>query len=67
MKLAVRDDDTFWLSSGDWNNANQPRLDPVDLRGDAETSRTGAIATGMSSSTNKPLADAFRAVPRPRP
>ena len=26
IKVAVRDSDTFWLSSGNWNNSNQPDL-----------------------------------------
>jgi phosphatidylserine/phosphatidylglycerophosphate/cardiolipin synthase-like enzyme len=27
IKVAVREDDTFWLSSGNWNNSNQPEID----------------------------------------
>jgi len=29
IKVAVRDGTTFWLSSGNWNNSNQPDIDPV--------------------------------------
>lgn len=30
IKVAVREDDTFWLSSGNWNNSNQPEIDLGD-------------------------------------
>ncbi len=30
IKVAVRDGASFWLSSGNWNNSNQPAIDPVD-------------------------------------
>jgi hypothetical protein len=29
IKVAVRDHTAFWLSSGNWNNSNQPDIDPV--------------------------------------
>jgi hypothetical protein len=29
IKVAVRDGSAFWLSSGNWNNSNQPDIDPV--------------------------------------
>lgn len=29
IKVAVRDKQAFWLSSGNWNNSNQPDIDPV--------------------------------------
>src|SRR6201995_4248364 len=28
IKVAVRDRSVFWLSSGNWNNSNQPDIDP---------------------------------------
>lgn len=28
IKVAVRDEIAFWLSSGNWNNSNQPDVDP---------------------------------------
>jgi hypothetical protein len=28
IKVAVRDGTSFWLSSGNWNNSNQPDIDP---------------------------------------
>ncbi|MFM0130295.1 phospholipase D-like domain-containing protein [Paraburkholderia sediminicola] len=31
IKVAVREDDTFWLSSGNWNNSNQPEIDLSDV------------------------------------
>jgi hypothetical protein len=37
IKVAVRDQDTFWLSSGNWNNSNQPAIDPVANPADAAT------------------------------
>lgn len=30
IKVAVREDNTFWLSSGNWNNSNQPEIDLSD-------------------------------------
>src|SRR5262249_16678989 len=30
IKVAVRDSETFWLSSGNWNNSNQPDMDPIN-------------------------------------
>ncbi len=29
IKVAVRDESSFWLSSGNWNNSNQPDIDPI--------------------------------------
>ena len=29
IKVAVRDSRAFWLSSGNWNNSNQPEIDPI--------------------------------------
>jgi hypothetical protein len=30
IKVAVRDSASFWLSSGNWNNSNQPAIDPLN-------------------------------------
>lgn len=30
IKVAVKDHTSFWLSSGNWNNSNQPQIDPFD-------------------------------------
>jgi hypothetical protein len=30
IKVAVRDGNAFWLSSGNWNNSNQPDMDPIN-------------------------------------
>ena len=30
IKVAVRDGTAFWLSSGNWNNSNQPNINPLD-------------------------------------
>ena len=29
IKVVVRDGTAFWLSSGNWNNSNQPDIDPI--------------------------------------
>jgi phosphatidylserine/phosphatidylglycerophosphate/cardiolipin synthase-like enzyme len=39
IKVAVREDDTFWLSSGNWNNSNQPE---IDLSNPAEAKQVAA-------------------------
>ena len=39
IKVAVRDRAAFWLSSGNWNNSNQPDIDPVTEPGDASEAR----------------------------
>jgi hypothetical protein len=60
IKVAVRDEDDFWLSSGNWNNSNQPEIDLSDM--------TAAIKIATQSDrdwhvivTNTALADVFRA------
>jgi PLD-like domain len=42
IKVAVRDSSAFWLSSGNWNNSNQPDVDPL-------TDPAGARGTLASS------------------
>ncbi len=41
IKVAVRDGSVFWLSSGNWNNSNQPDIDPVNDQTDAAAARSG--------------------------
>ena len=41
IKVAVRDSREVWLSSGNWNNSNQPDIDPVSRPGDAAAARSG--------------------------
>ena len=41
IKVAVRDSTSVWLSSGNWNNSNQPDIDPVHVPGDATAARSG--------------------------
>ena len=41
IKVAVRDRTAFWLSSGNWNNSNQPDIDPVNVPADADRARHG--------------------------
>jgi hypothetical protein len=40
IKVAVQDSSRVWLSSGNWNNSNQPAIDPVDDPGDATAARS---------------------------
>ncbi len=59
IKVAVRDDGVFWLSSGNWNNSNQPVIDLTD------TEAAAKIATGHDRdwhviATSPKLADTFR-------
>jgi phospholipase D-like protein len=37
IKVAVKDGTSFWLSSGNWNNSNQPEINPFDKKSDAHT------------------------------
>lgn len=41
IKVAVRDSRAIWLSSGNWNNSNQPDIDPIGnpSDGDQQTAR----------------------------
>lgn len=39
IKVAVRDHAAFWLSSGNWTNANQPDINPAASPADARTAR----------------------------
>jgi PLD-like domain len=41
IKVAVADHSRVWLSSGNWNNSNQPDIDPVSTPGDAGAARSG--------------------------
>ena len=41
IKVAVRDSEQMWLSSGNWNNSNQPDIDPVTTPTDATAARSG--------------------------
>jgi phosphatidylserine/phosphatidylglycerophosphate/cardiolipin synthase-like enzyme len=40
IKVAVRDSSSVWLSSGNWNNSNQPDIDPVHDPADATEARS---------------------------
>ncbi|MEO6325131.1 MAG: S8 family serine peptidase [Thermoanaerobaculia bacterium] len=35
IKVAVRDSESLWLSSGNWNNSNQPDMDPFGAPNEA--------------------------------
>ncbi|WP_345374201.1 phospholipase D-like domain-containing protein [Frondihabitans cladoniiphilus] len=41
MKVAVRDSKAVWLSSGNWNNSNQPDIAPTTNPADAAAARAG--------------------------
>ena len=41
IKVAVADHSRIWLSSGNWNNSNQPDIDPVSTPSDADAARSG--------------------------
>ena len=41
VKVAAKDHRSTWLSSGNWNNSNQPDIDPVDVAADREAARGG--------------------------
>jgi len=60
IKVAVREDDTFWLSSGNWNDSNQPEIDLSDLA----AARKIAVKSDRDWHvivTNQDLAKTFRA------
>ncbi len=40
IKVAVRDSASVWVSSGNWNNSNQPDIDPVNDPGDSTAARS---------------------------
>jgi phosphatidylserine/phosphatidylglycerophosphate/cardiolipin synthase-like enzyme len=60
IKVAVREDDTFWLSSGNWNNSNQPEIDITDIPAARKLATTHDRDWHVIV-TSKPLADKFRA------
>jgi len=39
IKVAVQDSSAFWLSSGNWNNSNQPAISPSASATDAQEAR----------------------------
>jgi hypothetical protein len=40
IKVVVRDHEAVWLSSGNWNNSNQPDIDPVNRPDDRPRARS---------------------------
>jgi hypothetical protein len=60
IKVAVRDDGTFWLSSGNWNNSNQPEIDLSDLAA-ARQIATKHDRDWHVIATSSALAETFRA------
>jgi hypothetical protein len=41
IKVAAQDSSAVWVSSGNWNNSNQPDIDPVDNPADTDAARSG--------------------------
>jgi len=41
IKVTAQDSKSVWVSSGNWNNSNQPDIDPVNVKGDADAARSG--------------------------
>ncbi|RDK00303.1 phospholipase D-like domain-containing protein [Paraburkholderia lacunae] len=60
IKVAVREDDTLWLSSGNWNNSNQPEIDLSDVTAARKLATTHDRDWHVIV-TSKALADTFRA------
>ena len=50
IKVAVRDGDTFWLSSGNWQSSNQPDVHPFD---DHPTSSRRASSGSTTATTTR--------------
>ena len=59
VKVAVRDDDRFWLSTGDWNNSNLPKIDLTDAPAAGKIAATSDRDWHVVV-VNKKLADTFR-------
>jgi hypothetical protein len=60
IKVAVRDDDVLWLSSGNWNNANQPLIDLSDTAAALKIAKSSDRDWHVIA-TSPALADVFRA------
>jgi hypothetical protein len=60
IKVAVREDDMIWLSSGNWNNSNQPIIDLADQEAAFKIAKNHDRDWHVIA-TNKKLADMFRA------
>jgi hypothetical protein len=60
IKVAVREDNTFWLSSGNWNNSNQPEIDLSDVAA-ARKLATKSDRDWHVIATSEALAGKFRA------
>jgi hypothetical protein len=70
IKVAVRDGKSFWLSSGNFNNSNQPDIDPVNDRTGAATiaRKSDRDCTSLSSIRSWPACSRpfFRTILRSR-
>jgi hypothetical protein len=63
IKVAVRDSNAFWLSSGNWNNSNQPDMDPINdpQRSDKAKAAKSDRDWHVVVENAKPLAGVFEA------
>ena len=61
IKVAVRDGKVFWLSSGNWNNSNQPDVDPISDPGGAAGQMTKSDRDWHAVVEHEGLAKVFEA------
>ncbi len=59
IKVTVRDRDSFWLSSGNWKRASQPKIASADLNTPSVTNKAGNREWHVVM-RNRTLADRFR-------
>ncbi len=60
IKVAVRDGETFWLSSGNWQSSNQPDVHPFDHG-------AGPLPPASRGNTTATITRSSRTRPSPRP
>jgi hypothetical protein len=59
IKVAVRDDESFWLSSGNWQSSNQPNGDPLNGEDTSPTLLSTCNREWHAIVENKTLASMF--------
>ena len=60
IKVTVRDDNRFWLSSGNWKNSSQPNIAPADLNNPAKIKAKDGNREWHVVIKNKTLAGRYR-------